>query len=114
MATNETKTAAGTMLVLMHGERSVTRHTEGGGAVAEYPDVYLAEKPPGGIWGAYRVRDETIVRLSPLTLTIVSDEDAQKWAAEDAERRASSGSPRRNRQNHGRGGSGADSRGGGA
>ena len=88
MSTNETKTTGGAMVVLPLGERHVTRHTEGGGAVTEYPDVRLAEKPAGGIWFVTRVSNESIVRLSPLTLVLVSDEEAQKWAAEDAVRHA--------------------------
>lgn len=65
--------SGGSMLVLMPRERCVTRRTERGGVLEVYPDVHLAEKPPGGIWRATDVPDRLIAKLSPLTLVLRED-----------------------------------------
>ena len=69
----------------------MTQKTDGGGAVTEYPDVRLTEKPPAGIWLTSVVLEELIVRPSPLTVLLISDEEAQRSAAESEEHRRALG-----------------------
>ena len=73
----ETKAPAGARLML-DDERIEARRTDRGGILEVYPDVHLAEEPAGGIWRTSRVPTSRIVKLSPLTVAWLRDEDAPK------------------------------------